>query len=249
MKHYTIILLSGLLLVSIACTDLLKEVNTSLSEEEMAEGLKAALQVGTDTAVGRLSSVNGYLKDEAVKILLPPEGVKILNTVNSIPDATTRGIINDQIDKVIESMNRAAEDAASEARPIFVEAITNLTIQDAIGILNGPDTAATGYLHGATYSQLLTAFTPKINNSLNNPIVFGQSTESLYKDLINAYNTASLGGFLFDQITENSLSTHVTSQALTGLFFKVGDEERMIRHDPLHRVSEILKKVFGNEYD
>lgn len=210
-----------------------------LSNEEVIQGLKEALTVGTDTSVSRLSAVDGYFKDELVKILLPEEAKPVYNVIGSIPGGQLL------LDNAVLAINRAAEDAAPEATNIFVDAITGITINDGFTILNGGDTAATVYLQDKTYSPLTGLFQPKIKNSLSKPLVLGTSAEKAYGDLINAYNTASLGGILWPEIKTNSLSTHVTEKALNGLFFKVSEEERKIRRDPLHRVSEILQKVFG----
>jgi len=114
-----------------------------------------------------------------------------------------------------------------------------------LGILNGSDTAATAYLRGKTFTALFNAFQPKIDASLGKELVGGVSANSAYSNLVSAYNTASLGGILFPQITSNSLSAHVTDKALGGLFLKVADEEKAIRTDPLARVNDILKKVFA----
>jgi len=215
--------------------------NTGLTSEEVIAGLKAALNVGTDTSVSVLSKVDGYYKDEIVKILLPEEAKNIYNVIGQIPGG------NQLLENAVMSINRAAEDAAPEAKNIFINAITGITITDGFSILNGGDTAATVYLQDKTFTPLTNAFTPKIQTSLSKPLLLGISAEKAYTDLINAYNTASLGGVLWPKVLTNSLSAHVTQKALIGLFFKVSEEERKIRKDPLHRVSEILKKVFGGK--
>ncbi len=210
-----------------------------LTEEEIVQGLKAALEVGTDVAVTQLHATDGYFLDEVVKILLPSEAGVIIDNLSLVPGGQAL------IDSTIQSINRAAEDAAIEAKPIFVNAINNLTIEDGVNILHGTDSAATHYLRANTNEQLYTAFKPKIQTSLSKPLIFGSSAETLYSDLIGAYNTASLGGVLFEEIKVNTLSEFATRRALSGLFLKVRDEEKLIREDPLHRVSDILKKVFG----
>jgi hypothetical protein len=219
-------------------TELLESVG--LSNEEVVQGLKTALTVGSDTSVTTLAKVDGYFKDELVKILLPEEAQPVYAVVNSIPGG------NLLLNNAIESINRAAEDAAPEAKTIFTGAITNITIADGFEILNGGDTAATVYLNSKTYDPLAEAFKPKIDASLSKPILFNTSAEESYTKLLNAYNTASLGGILWPEIKTNSLSEHVTKKALDGLFVKVAVEEKKIRRDPLHQVSDILKKVFGS---
>jgi hypothetical protein len=147
----------------------------------------------------------------------------------------------------ILAINRAAEDAAREATPIFVDAITNLTIDDGWEILNGEDSAAINYLRRNTRQQLFDAFQPKIDVSLSKDLVLGLSANDLYSNLISVYNKASLNGFLFDEIQTNSLSEHTTDRALRGLFMKVRDEEKLIRTDASHRVTDLLEKVFAEQ--
>lgn len=219
--------------------EIINAVNSgALTNDDIVKGLKAALTVGTDTSVKRLSAADGYFLDQAVKILLPPEAAPIFDNLSKIPGGSTL------VNNTILAINRAAEDAAPEATAIFVNAITNITISDGLNILNGNDSAATGYLKTNTYSPLKNAFAPKISTSLSKPLVAGVSAEDLYSDLVDAYNTASLNGILFPKITQNTLGEYVTTKALDGLFFKVAVEEGKIRNDVNHRVSDILKKVF-----
>jgi len=237
--HFIVI---GLAFMFVACTkDFFNpdSGNGALSNEDVIKGLKEALNVGTDTSVSILHKVNGYYADQAVKILLPPEAEVIYEQVNKIPGGSAL------IENTVVAMNRAAEDAATEAKPIFINAITGMTIGDGFTILNGPDTAATSYLKDKTYSPLFNAFQPKINASLSKPLVAGLSAEDTYSNLVDAYNTASLNGILFDKITTNSLSEHVTTKGLNGLFLKVSEQEKKIRKDPLAQVTDLLKKVFG----
>ncbi len=235
MKKATGIFLLASLLVMQACST----TDLGLTEAEAAQGLREALSVGTDSSTTRLSKQDGYFKDAAVKILLPPEADVIFDNLSAIPGGQLL------VDNTIQSINRAAEDAATEALPIFKTAITNLTITDALSIISGHDTAGTQYLRGQTYNPLYSAFQPRIQTSLQKPLILGNSAETLYGNLISTYNTASLNGLLFPQITQNTLSSYTTQRALNGLFLKVSDEERNIRQNPLHRVSEILRKVFG----
>lgn len=218
------------------------ETTTGLTDEEIIEGLKSALAVGTDTASTNLSALNGYYGDELVKILLPEEAGVIVDNISRLPG----GIGQSLIDEAVLAINRAAEDAASKAAPIFVSAIEGITISDGLSILNGADDAATAYLKTNTYSDLDSAFTPEISSALNKDIIGGVSAESAYSTLINAYNTASLNGTIFNEVTTNSLTEHTTQRALDGLFIKVADQEAKIRSDINHRVNDILKKVFGS---
>ncbi len=214
-----------------------------LTEEEIAAGLKSALTVGTDTAVTLLHATDGYFADQAVKILMPEEAAILVDNIGLIPGGQTL------LNQVILSMNRAAEDAAVEATPIFVNAITQMTIVDALSILQGTDTAATQYLRLNTFSQLRQLFAPKIEVSLSKPLVAGISASQSWAELTGTYNTLanSIAGQLAGLTPVNtSLSDHVTSKALNGLFLKVGQEEADIRNNPSDRVNDILIKVFGN---
>jgi hypothetical protein len=215
--------------------------NTELSTEEIIAGLKSALNVGTDTSVSLLNKQDGYYQDLAVKILLPPEAQVIYTKISEIPFG------NELLEETILKLNRAAEDAAIEAKPIFINAITGITITDGLSILNGNDSAATSYLKTRTFTPLTDAFQPKIDAALGKKIIGDVSASSAYDKLVSAYNTASLNGLLFERITTNTLSEHVTKRALDGLFLKVAEEEKAIRHDPIARVTDILKKVFGNK--
>jgi len=210
-----------------------------LTQTDAAEGLKQALNVGTDTSVKILSKLDGYYKDQIVKILLPPEAAPMFTNIAKIPGG------QQLIENTILSINRAAEDAAIEATPIFKDAILNISFADALSILNGNDTAATSYLNTNTNEELTVVFEPKIKSSLSKPLVGNTSAESAYTSMINTYNDASLNGVLFPKITQNTLSKYVTEKALKGLFHKVGVEEQKIRNDVSHQVSEVLKKTFA----
>ena len=226
-----------------ACEDLDQIIaETGLTQDEVANGLREALKVGTDTSVTTLNALNGYFLDETVKILLPPEAAPIFSIIGQIPGG------NILLDETILAINRAAEDAAIEAKPIFVNAITNITLGDAFSILNGHDSAATLYLHQNTYDSLVIAFSPKINNSLGKPIIGNNSASSLYADLVDKYNVVANASFgLIKPITQNTLGEYATTKALDGLFKKVIIEEGKIRNDVNHRVSDILKKVFEEQ--
>lgn len=215
--------------------------NGELSNEEVVAGLKEALAVSTDSSSTELSKEDGYYRDMAVKIFLPQEAQAIYSNISKVPGGEAL------LDNTILAINRAAEDAADDAKPIFVDAITSMSISDGIGILKGADTAATFYLKGKTYEPLREAFQPKISQSLSKPIVLGISAESSYSNLISAYNTASLGGILYDEIKTNSLSEHVTRKGLDGLFLKVAEKEKDIRNNPIEQVTDLLKKVFAKK--
>ena len=229
-------------LEQIAETITTTESGTTLSKSDIARGLKEALRVGTDTAVNQLSKANGYYKDELVKILLPQEANVIIENVNRIPGG------DQLVDKVILNINRAAEDASKEAAPIFKQSITSMTISDALGILNGADTAATNYLRRTTYQQLYNLYKPKIKSSVNKNLIGNISTAETWNNLTGTWNkfansmVGQIGGF---QPIDVNLEDFLTRKALDGLFVKIAEEEKQIRKEPVARVTAILKKVFG----
>jgi len=246
-KYYVLILLATFSLSSCdVLTQAAKQANlpssikTPLTNDEVIRGLKAALNLGTDSSVTSLGRTNGYFADALVKIMLPSEANAIISNISKVPGG--QKLIND----VIMAVNRAAEDAAPQAKQIFINAITGITIQDGFQILRGGENAATNFLKDKTYSQLLSAFSPKVQASLSKPLVLGVSAETAYRKLIDTYNVASLGGTLFAPVKQNSLAAFTTQKALDGLFLKVAKEEKAIRQDPLHRVSDILRRVFSS---
>jgi len=218
------------------------EQELPLTEDEVVKGLKEALRVSTDTAVSTVSVINGFYKDQAIKILLPPEANIITDNMNH---PMLKGIgITDMIDDVILRMNRAAENAAKEATPIFVNSIKSMTINDAFDILNGSDTAATHYFREKTYYQLKNKFRPKIAASLNKPLVGNISANKAWSTLTDGYNQVAnyVPGW---KKVNTKLDDYVTNKALDGVFKKLGEQEIQIRKDPLARVTEILERVFG----
>ncbi|MCB2221897.1 MAG: DUF4197 domain-containing protein [Bacteroidetes bacterium] len=243
-KFSWILLLSFIMFTS---CDVLQDVVTvieeesPLTEQEVMQGLKEALRVSTDTAVSIVSKTNGYFRDELIKIYLPPEANQILKYKNN--EMLQAVGIGSMIDDVVLRMNRAAENAAKTATPIFVNAIKSMTIQDAFSILNGSDTAATQYFRNRTYNQLKSSFKPKIRNSLNQPLVGNISASKAWSTLTDAYNgVAGIAGW---QKVNTQLDEYVTRKALNGLFLKLSLEERAIRKDPKARVTQILQRVFG----
>ncbi len=233
---YLYLLIAVLLLFS-SC----KKEN-ELSEEEIIEGLKSALTVGTDTSATILHQQDGYYADIAVKILLPPQADQVLELKDDVPGLAPL------VDTVILQINRAAEDAAVEAKPIFVNAITGITISQGRDILFGADNAATVYLKSSTYNSLFSVYCPKMTTSLNKPIVGGVSAQATWTALTTLWNNyaSTFAGQLLGMNEVNvALDTFVTQKGLDGLFLKVADEEKSIRLDPAARVNAILQKVFG----
>ena len=233
-----------------------------LSGNEIIEGLKTALLVGTDTSVSVTSRINGFYRDEAIKILLPPEAQKIYANRNNA--LLRMAGLDKKLEDAVLAINRAAEDAASEAGPIFKNAIKGLTISDGYSILRGTNpaaqtsagtfdsTAATGYLRSTTYLQLENAFSPKINASLNKTLVGNYSPNQIWNTLTGTYNAIankSIG--IIEPVATTDLGKYVTQKALDGIFFKVAIEEKEIRNNPAKwaatAVGNILQRVFGKK--
>ena len=218
------------------------ENNAPLTQNEIIAGLKEALIVGTDSSASKLGLVNGYYGDELVKVLLPPEADMIVKNARKIPGGEKL------IEDVILKINRAAEDAASEAKPIFVNSIRSMTIADALGILKGEENAATQYLKKTTYTQLTELYSPKIKTSLDKKIIGNISTTDSWNKLTGEWN--KIAGSMIGEIgglepVNISLENYLTEQALNGLFLKIAEEEKQIRTDPVARVTNLLKRVFG----
>ncbi len=198
------------------------------SSLEIGNGLKEALEVGIAEGANRLSVQDGYLGNSLVKVLLPPEAQKVESTLRSLG-------LGSMVDKTIESLNRGAENAAKEAAPIFVSAIKSMTIQDATSILLGNQDAATSYLKSSTSTQLTNAFTPVIENSLNEV-----NATKYWSEMITRYNKIPLV-----EDVNPDLTAYVTDKALDGLFLMVAKEELKIRENVGSRTTDLLQKVFG----
>jgi Protein of unknown function (DUF4197) len=227
-KLFLVILLSP----SIACTTLQSSTNVyaataNPAQSNIAEGLKQALSIGTQNSANRLSAVDGYFADAAVKILIPPDAHNVEKTLRQFG-------LGSLVDKTILSLNRAAEDAAKSATPIFTEAIKQMTINDALGILKGGDFAATNYFKDKTTASLTAAFSPVISKSLDKV-----DATKYWSDMFTAYNKFSVKKVPVD------LNAYVTQKAIDGIFYEVGLEEQKIRKDPAAQVTDLLKEVFG----
>ena len=201
---------------------------TPLTTAEVAEGLKEALIKGISTGSDLASQVDGYFKNPEIKIPFPPEVKKVEDKLRQIG-------LGNEVDKFVMTLNRGAEDAAREAKPIFITAIKSMTIQDAWGILKGEQDAATQYLKRTTTPQLKEKFKPVIQNSLNKV-----SATKYYGDIVNTYNKIPFT----DDVNPN-LDDYATDKAIEGLFTLIAKEEKNIRQDPVARTTELLKKVFG----
>lgn len=211
-------------------TDVLADPN-ALTTEQIAQGLKEALVQGISKGSDRVSQVDGYYKNPTLQILFPPEAQKVEKTLRDIG----AGAI---VDDAILKLNRAAEDAAKEAKPIFVSAIRNMTFQDATAILMGEDpNAATQYLQRTTSSELYSAFSPTITNSLNKV-----GALDIWTQVMTRYNRIP-----FVEKVNPDLADYVTRKAMDGLFLTIAEEEALIRKDPVARTTDLLKRVFAKQ--
>ncbi|MFT6210413.1 MAG: hypothetical protein ACJAYA_000197 [Bacteroidia bacterium] len=201
---------------------------SSLSEDDIIKGLKEALAVGSKNAGGSASKLDGFYKNENIKIPFPPEVNQVKTTVEKVG-------LKPQVDKFVETLNRAAEEAAKEAAPIFVNAITTMNISDGMNILNGGDKAATTFLQDKTTTELKGKFEPIVKAAIDKV----QLTK-YWNPIVNQYNRVPLV-----KKVNPDLEAYVLDKALAGLFTLVAEEEAKIRKDPTARVSDILKKVFG----
>ncbi|MEO1262011.1 MAG: DUF4197 domain-containing protein [Bacteroidota bacterium] len=201
-----------------------------LSADEAGRGLKEALNVGVGDAVDFLSAEDGFYKS-AYKIMLPEEAQKVTSKLKSVP-----GFSNVESD-LIEKMNRAAEIAAGKAKPIFVQAIKDMTFKDAMNILMGEDDAATTYLKGSTYKSLYGEFMPVIQSALDEV-----NAREYWKKAVTAYNKIP-----FVDKTNPELDDHVNRKALDGMFGLVEKKEEGIRNDASLRNTDLLKKVFAKQ--
>lgn len=193
-------------------------------------GLKQALEFGVREAVDKLSADRGYL-DSPYKILVPEEAQFIITRVKTIPG------FQDVEQQLVDKMNKAAELAAKKATPIFVDAITSLTISDAMNILMGEKDAATKYLETQTRSQLYTTFMPEIQSALDEV-----HAREYWKSVITAYNNIP-----FVKKVNPALDDHVNNKALDGLFSLIRVKEEKIRSDQSQRTTDLLKKVFAQQ--
>ncbi len=239
MKGILILLVSVLISTSLsaqiwkelkeAAEEVIEETNTSeLTEEEVGKALKEALTIGIEKGVDRVSKVDGYFKDPEIKIIMPEEA--------KVVEEKLRMLGQDKlVDDAIESMNRAAEDAATAAKDIFITAIKNLTLKDVMNILNGEDNAATLYLENNTRNKLVDKFKPIIKVSLEKV-----GATKYWNSVFTYYNKLP-----FVKKVNPDLDDYVTDRAIDGLFVQIAKEEKEIRKNPAARVTDLLKKVFG----
>jgi hypothetical protein len=200
-----------------------------LTQTEVSQGLKEALIQGISKGADQASMTDGFFKNELIKILLPEDARRVENTLRQMG-------LGAEVDRALLTINRGAEKAAMEAKPIFISAIRQLTIQDAFNILKGEPDAATQFLRRTTESQLITLFQPRIQESLDEV-----GATRYYGDIANAYNAIPLTNRKIDP----DLNAYVTQRAIDGLFLLVAQEEKSIRENPLERTTALMKRVFA----
>ncbi len=201
-----------------------------LSSGDIASGLREALTKGISKGSDQASALNGYYKNPLLRIAFPPEAQNVADKLRQLG-------FNKQVDRFELSLNRAAEDAAKKAKPVFVKAITSMSIGDAVGILRGQNDAATQYLRRTSGQELVREFTPIIDSTLAK-----NNVTRYYADLTTIYNRLP-----FVQRVNPNLTEYATNRAVDGLFVLVAQEEQKIRENPLERTSELLKRVFGSK--
>lgn len=243
MKKIIIILIG---IVTIFNMSSCEELEGLVGNDETIAGLKEALIVSTDTSVMKTSKTNGFFGDAAIKILFPEEADNIKKILD-LPVVNQVG--QPLMDGLVLKMNQAAEEAAPLAKDIFVNAITNLTITDALNILGGDQDAATQYLRANANTQLYDAFYPKVENAMSSV-----GADVAWNQITTQYNTysgdpivstaASIAGLNFGPV-DTDISAYTTNKALDGLFIVIAKEEAKIRTDITHRVTDLLQRVFG----
>ncbi len=267
MRQFNKLFIATVLVACISC----EELQTGLSNDEIVSGLKEALDLGLKESVNTVSVEDGFLKDEIVKILLPPEvsslqeeiatgSITVVAGVLEVPYqtimdayvATNPNIETDLFSELTVAMNRGAEAAADKALPIFADAILNMSFTDALGILQGSETSATDFFFNSTNEALYQAFQPDIRSALDQT-----KANDIYEGAIGFLNysyTADLGLITktvkvsdFINVTLSpTIDDYATHKAIDGLFYYIGEQEKKIRADPFAWGSNIIEKVFGS---
>ncbi len=231
-----IITLTSITILLFSCaemTSVLEEVNkvsgpVPLTNTEVINGLREALTVGTNNSTSLTSKLDGFYKNPEIFIPFPPEVIKVKNTVEDLG-------MEKQVNEFVMTMNRAAETASKDAGPIFVNAIKGMTISDGFAILKGEDNAATMFLKNKTSGELKLKFNPVVKDAISKVQV-----TKYWNPVINTYNKIP-----FIEKQNPNLEDYITTKAMDGLFIMIEKEEKKIRKDPLARVTDILKRVFG----
>lgn len=243
MKKIVIILIAIIAGFSFVACEQLEEV---IGSDETAAALKEALIFSTDTSVAKTSKTNGFFGNAAIKIIFPEEAENI-QKILQLPGVSQVG--QPLLDGLELKMNQAAEKAAPVARDIFINAITNLTITDALNILGGDQDAATEYLRTNANTLLYDAFYPEVESAMS-----AVQADVAWNTITTQYNTyssdpivstaASIAGLSFTPV-DTDISAYTTNKALDGLFHVIAEEEMKIRTDITHRVTDLLQRVFG----
>jgi hypothetical protein len=227
-KKYSIVLA---ITIGLSSCDVLTNIpsSTGITEAEAAGGIREALVQGTTVAILNLNKTDGFFGNQLYKLFMPPDAQRVVNTLRDLG-------MGSLVDKAILAINRAAEDAVGYAKPIFADAIREMTIMDAINIVRGPKDAATNYFRQKTTDRLIAAFSPVVKNSLDKV-----NATRYYADVINTYNNFPT---TFTKINPD-LPSYVVGKAVDALFDQVAREEANIRENPIARTTELLRKVFG----
>jgi hypothetical protein len=204
-------------------------VNNKPTNGEVINGLKEALEIGANNSTALASKLDGFYKNPLLFIPFPPEAIKVKEKVDALG-------MSAQTNKFVETLNRAAEEAAKTAAPVFINAIRTMSIEDGFAILRNGNNAATNFLKDKTTGELLTNFTPIVRDAINKV-----ELTKYWNPIITTYNKIPM----VQQLNPN-LESYVTNKAIEGLFKLVADEENKIRQDPMARVTDLLKKVFGS---
>lgn len=208
--------------------DNITDALSGLGSDNMVNGLKEALSVSAINSSTILSAKDGFFKNQAIKILLPPDVKMVETKLRSIG-------LGSEVDKALLSMNRAAEEAAKDAAPIFISAIKSMSVNDAVGLVKGPKDAATQYLKKTTSAQLTQQFSPVISKALDKT-----EATKYWSDVFGTYNKLP-----FVQPVNPDLDKYVTQKALDGLFYTMAAEETKIRKDPAGTANSLIESVFG----
>jgi len=250
-----------LLLGAAACekvNDVLKSLG--LSDTEIVAGLKEALNTAADTAQGSASKVNGFLKNEAIAIMLPDELKPVKQLVDKADDipvvgAIVKNTLGNGVEDLRVAMNRAAEHASQGVLPIFKGAVKEMTITDGLQVLQGGDSAASHYLREKTYTKLEDKFTPVVKESMGKTEVnsYYETLSTNYNEVVGKVNAIPGGMALVKAAVpdlpdrlDTDLSRFITTKGLDGLFYLKKGEEKKIRTNPLDYASDIIRKVFNS---
>ena len=202
-----------------------------LSQADADLGIRTALNNGVSNAIGTIGVFDGFWKNNLIQIPLPSQMVSIQNTLSRFGAGSV-------FSRMHEQLNRGAEKAVPVAKDIFVGAVSQMSIQDALNIVRGPETAATDFLKGATQTQLVSSFSPIMETALSNTGAL-QLVSQVEQSVANIPFQTPLTG------ARGNLISHGVSKGLDGMFYYIGEEEKAIRANPVKRTSEILRRVFG----